>query len=370
MLVELQTSLDVAGKVVLAAENDAERSSVFDCLAGALGLVGHHGMGSIAEDAGLLLVPVRVRLVDVETPGLAFHRVLDKLDTQGVQFAVVASKDLFGSDLFKDKAFGSVLGELGGHEAVERDDVAGGAWAHDDLVVLVEILVRIAAPELDGRIGSPGKAKTLDLLLGNVASVTSLRRRLDLWRDTNRCTGLGSNTIRTDDKVGSDAVAVTESDDVGLGVDVVCNVVHDNLDGDPLARCRDGGVEEHAVHVLTVEHVVDVPPRLLVVVEVVLVEDLAGLPITHGELHQDDRSTRLNIDLPLVKPLCAVGGARDRSTHLDVKASSFVYRTPVARTTKGDGACKATDPTTEDGDVELLERGTSFAHFHFCLLRR
>lgn len=39
------------------------------------------------------------------------------------------------------------------------------------------------------------------------------------------------------------------------------------------------------MHVLSMEHVVDIAPLLLVVVEIVLVEYLSSLPVAHDEFH-------------------------------------------------------------------------------------
>lgn len=56
------------------------------------------------------------------------------------------------------------------------------------------------------------------------------------------------------------------------------------------ARCAftvlgERGLEENLVGVLSVKHVVNIAPLLLVVVEVVLVQDFTSLPVAHDEFH-------------------------------------------------------------------------------------
>lgn len=48
---------------------------------------------------------------------------------------------------------------------------------------------------------------------------------------------------------------------------------------------RSCSFEQSSMHILSMEHVVDIAPVLLVVVEIVLVEYVAGFPVTHDELH-------------------------------------------------------------------------------------
>ena len=49
----------------------------------------HHWMGGVSENASLVLVPVRVRLVNVQSPRLSLDRVPDQLDTERVELRVV-----------------------------------------------------------------------------------------------------------------------------------------------------------------------------------------------------------------------------------------------------------------------------------------
>lgn len=75
-----------------------------------------------------------------------------------------------------------------------------------------------------------------------------------------------------------------------------------------LTQCA---VLQHGVHVLSVEHVVDIAPSLLVVVKAILADWLTRLPVAVDQPLEDDRVTLSDIDVPLVQPSCAVRRARD-----------------------------------------------------------
>ncbi|KAI3485392.1 hypothetical protein L1887_51315 [Cichorium endivia] len=206
----VETGLDVVGKVVLLRKDDAERSGVLDGLASTLRLVGHHGVRSVAEDARLLLVPVRVGLVDVQTPRLALHRVLDQLDTQRVR---ASSRRPRGSPRAAPLQ--------------TRNPRTGPPWGSRP---------RTESPGRQAQV-RPRRSTSSLVTLQRVAG---LRCRLDVGRDADGDARLGADAVRADDEVGVHLVAVAEGDDVRVRVDVLCNVVHDDLDGDALALGRDG----------------------------------------------------------------------------------------------------------------------------------
>jgi len=83
----------------------------------------------------------------------------------------------------------------------------------------------------------------------------------------------------------------------------VSHVVHNNFTWDTLAFLRGRSVKETFVHVLAMEHVIDITPSGFVVVQVVLVEHIASLPVTHDELLKDYGFHRRDVDSPLPEPL-------------------------------------------------------------------
>ena len=115
-------------------------------------------------------------------------------------------------------------------------------------------------------------------------------------------------------------MSIFESDGSGLVIDVlaagrdvstldrrdvwtVSHVIDDDFAWNTLAFFRGRGVKETFVHVLAMEHVIDVTPSGLVVVQVVLVKHTAGLPVTHDELLKNHGFHRRDVDFPLPEPL-------------------------------------------------------------------
>lgn len=88
---------------------------------------------------------------------------------------------------------------------------------------------------------------------------------------------------------------------------------------------RGSRFEKCCMHILSVEHVVNIAPLFLVIVEIVVVQDTSSLPISHDKVHEDHRLHVWNIDLPLSQPLGTVGSTRDRRADFYVKVSAFVY---------------------------------------------
>lgn len=72
-------------------------------------------------------------------------------------------------------------------------------------------------------------------------------------------------------------------------------MVDDNGGRSALSFGRSSGLEEGGVHVLTMKHIVDVAPFLLVVIEVVLIEDPTGIPVAHNEFHLKFRTITLTV---------------------------------------------------------------------------
>ena len=60
------------------------------------------------------------------------------------------------------------------------------------------------------------------------------------------------------------------------------------------------------MHVLSVEHVVNMSPSLLVVVQAVFADGLAGLPVSVDQLLEDNGIALCDVDSPFVQPSCAV----------------------------------------------------------------
>ena len=84
---------------------------------------------------------------------------------------------------------------------------------------------------------------------------------------------------------------------------VSSHVINDDLAGNTLAFLRSRGVKKNLVHVLAVEHVVYVTPSGFIVVQVILVEYAASLPVAHDELLKDDGFHHWDVDPPLSEPL-------------------------------------------------------------------
>lgn len=123
-------------EAVFIGENNAECCSIFDGLAGSLGLkrlvmlqnlraplgewtVGlthHHWMCSVAHDAGLTLVPISVWFVNVQPPGHSVDGVPKQIKATRVQFVVVTLQNLFYRYLLELEPFLVVSCQLRGHE--------------------------------------------------------------------------------------------------------------------------------------------------------------------------------------------------------------------------------------------------------------
>lgn len=78
------------------------------------------------------------------------------------------------------------------------------------------------------------------------------------------------------------------------------------------------------MHVLPVKHVVDIPPLLFVIFQVVVVQDLPRLPVSHDKVHEDHRLHVRDVNFPLSEPLCAVGSARDRRADFDIEVATLI----------------------------------------------
>lgn len=144
LLVHLERLADVTAEMA-AAEHDAQARGVFDGHARALALVGHHGVGGVAEDADAALLPARVGLVDPEPPGLDVEAELEVLEDVAVEVGVGVEEFVFGGlgvpVLVGEVAF------VAGEEAVVGEELAAVAGGEDDLVD-----AGVAAPIFDGAV--------------------------------------------------------------------------------------------------------------------------------------------------------------------------------------------------------------------------
>lgn len=79
-------------------------------------------------------------------------------------------------------------------------------------------------------------------------------------------------------------------------------MINDGLAGNTLATLRGRSVKKTFVHVLAVEHIIDVTPSGFVVAQVVLIEHPASLPVAHNELLKDYWFHHWDVDPPLSEP--------------------------------------------------------------------
>lgn len=174
------------------------------------------------------------------------------------------------------------------------------------------------------------------------------------------------------------------------------HVIDDNLRWNALAFLRGRGVEKTPVHILAIEHERRVSPNCFIVVLVVLIEDLASVPVAHDELLENDGFHHRNIGFPFSEPLCALNRERQvvvkskserrtrdlplaaqeieaptsTSKSLRSKTSTTTSRklirptahcckvqkrTYMAGASERNSSGEPTDATTDNGDLELLE---------------
>jgi hypothetical protein len=60
------------------------------------------------------------------------------------------------------------------------------------------------------------------------------------------------------------------------------------------------------MHVLSVEHVVDMAPSLFVVFQAVFADGLAGLPVSVDQFLENNGIALCDVDSPFMQPPCAV----------------------------------------------------------------
>jgi len=107
--VHSETSFDILGKVVFVGEDDPESGCILDGLAGALRLMGHHGVSGVPENTDIAIVEAGVWLMHVQAPGHTINGVLEEVHTVGIQLVVTAGEDVRYWNLFKYETFLLVL---------------------------------------------------------------------------------------------------------------------------------------------------------------------------------------------------------------------------------------------------------------------
>ena len=110
---------------------------------------------------------------------------------------------------------------------------------------------------------------------------------------------------------------------------------------------------EHGMHILAMEHVVDVTPPLLVIGKVVNTDGLPGPPVAVDELAENYRITAGNINVPFMQPPSAVRSARDRSAHLAGEVVTLVDAHFMTSAAQSNSDGHAADATANDTDVEF-----------------
>lgn len=128
------------------------------------------------------------------------------------------------------------------------------------------------------------------------------------------------DAICANNEVGGDCPTVRKSDGSGgiiyalaAGMEVivfhawrgcaVSHVIDNELARDAFTFPRGRSVTKTFVHILTVEHVMHIPPGCFVVAQVGLIQYTPGLPVTPNELLKDNRFHHRDVNFPLPEPL-------------------------------------------------------------------
>lgn len=110
--------------------------------------------------------------------------------------------------------------------------------------------------------------------------------------------------------------------------------------------------EEHGVHVLSVEHVVDLSRPSAQPI----------LPVPVDQLLQNDRVAFSHINSPFTKPTSAICSARDRSAYFANKIRSLVNGDLMPSSSKSDCCTETANSTT---DYSCIQRYPAMPRDHF-----
>lgn len=136
-------------------------------------------MTSIAQEAGLLLVQVRVRVVNPQPPGLNLLSDLQVLQNLLVEIGI-RRQELFHWSAFRAPLLSRVITLIPREETVIRQQATAIARRQDDLVPLSFL----ATPVLEsGILGVVDEAETDGFFGGDVAVQAGLFRRSPGWDD-------------------------------------------------------------------------------------------------------------------------------------------------------------------------------------------
>lgn len=134
LVVDCERLFDVPVEVGWA-EQDSNRSGIFDCHARTLALVGHHWVAGIAEEADSLLVEVGVGVMDPKPPRLDFFADGEVTENLSVKLGV-GLQQLFDWAVFGTPGLVYVVALVSRKEAVVGEEFATVARGQDDLVPL------------------------------------------------------------------------------------------------------------------------------------------------------------------------------------------------------------------------------------------
>lgn len=195
---------------VLLVEQDAEGCGVLDRHAGPLALVGHHRVPGVSQQADLVLVNIRIRVVDPETPWLDLRPDLQVLEDLPVELRVRV-QELLQRTVLGAPRLVRVVSLISGEEAVVGEELAAVAGGEDDLIPLA----LLAAPVLQGGVLGVVNQTGLDGVFGpDVAVKAALLGGPLCWVNTDDSSDSRPDTISPDDEVVPCSNSVVKGNDV------------------------------------------------------------------------------------------------------------------------------------------------------------
>lgn len=247
---------------------------------------------------------------------------------------------------------------LAREETVVGQQTAAVARREDDFVPAV-----VPAPVLDGAVETVVDEALGDgFLRQNVGVQAAGGRGAFVDMDAYDFPNLRADAVGSDDDVVLELRSVGEADLSGCGVDFDALVIHQQFDRCACSLLLRRRVQEHAVHILSMKHVVRMAPFLLIVSQIIHTDRLARLPIAVDQLAQVDAIALGNVHVPFPQPLHAVCRARNRCSHFSGVVCSFVDGDLVACSPQCDGYCYAADSSAYYCDVEGLPVRSGKSH--------